>query len=410
MALSTTQIQTIKATVPVLAEHIATITTHFYHTLLTEVPALKSVFNHSHQATGHQAQALGGALYAYATNIENLAVLDAFVERMCNKHVSLYVQPEQYDVVGIYLLRSMKEVLGDACTPEILDAWGVAYKQLADLMIAREKAMYAEQQGWTEWRELVVAKKQIESSEITSFYLQPRQGDTARLPSYRPGQYVSVRLPEIPGFGHAQSRQYSLSDAPGKGYYRISVKRHLGVTRGRGRELPGAVSNLLHDGIHEGDILQVSHPAGDFFMPDSHNGSVVLISAGVGLTPVMSMLNSMDNDSSRRVSWIHGTRDADTHAFDAHIRALTAKKAQFQAKTYHSTPSEGRSVEDQTGRINIAKLDADQDLLLNDQEALYYVCGPSAFMKEVHEGLRARGVDKEKINMEVFSTGGLAVN
>ena len=436
MGLTTEQTAIIKATIPVLQEHGLTITTHFYQTLLAEIPALNSVFNQAHQATGHQARALAGALVAYASNIDKLAALAPFLERVCNKHVSLFVRPEQYAVVGTYLLRSLSAVLGDACTPPILDAWGAAYQQLADIMIEKEKGMYAAQAGWTDWRPLEVVAKRPESSDITSFYLKPRDGKP--LPSHRPGQYISVSS-MVPALGHSQARQYSLSEAPDAGHYRISVKRDTGAAgRAPGRRCPyslGAVSNALHDDVRVGDTLYASHPAGDFFLasPSScpfgatkssaaetssapTSGPVVLLSAGVGLTPLLSMLNTLTSSSPtttpRQVSWIHGARDSSAHAFASHVRKLAASRPQhFRATVFSSQPTEGdlEGVHYQhAGRVDLGKLDAEQDLFLGDARAEYYVCGPEGFMADVERGLRNTGVEAGRIRMEVFSTGGVS--
>lgn len=134
MSLTPDQVQIIKATVPVLKEHGNAITTHFYATLLKENPDLNNVFNQTNQVNGHQPAALAGSLYAYASHIDDLGVLSPAVEKICQKHASLYIKPEHYDIVGTYLLRAMGDVLGDALTPEILEAWGQAYWQLAHLV------------------------------------------------------------------------------------------------------------------------------------------------------------------------------------------------------------------------------------------------------------------------------------
>jgi hemoglobin-like flavoprotein len=134
MSLTPDQVKLIKATVPVLKEHGTAITSHFYGLLLKENPSLNGIFNQSNQKTGHQAGALAGSLYAYASHIDDLGVLSPAVEKICHKHASMYVQPEHYDVVGTYLLRAMGDVLGEALTPEILEAWGQAYWQLANIV------------------------------------------------------------------------------------------------------------------------------------------------------------------------------------------------------------------------------------------------------------------------------------
>ncbi|MCJ1293563.1 hypothetical protein MMC34_005118 [Xylographa carneopallida] len=231
MPLTPTQVAIIKQTVPVLQDHGVDITTRFYSNMLSEVSSLKNVFNNANQLIGTRAKALASSLYAYASYIDDLGVLSLAVERICQKHVSLYVKPEQYDIVGNCLLDAMKEVLGDALTPEIHTAWAVAYRQLADLMIGREAQLYKERDDWTDWRDCVIARKIQESEEVTSFYLEPRRknGDRTRpLPSYHPGQFISIRT-EVPQLKHLQPRQYSLSDAPRPEYYRVSVKREEGL-------------------------------------------------------------------------------------------------------------------------------------------------------------------------------------
>jgi nitric oxide dioxygenase len=191
-ALTNSQIRTIKATAPVLAQHGGTITTKFYADLLVAHPELKNVFNSTHQATGRQARALAGSLHAYASNIGELGRLSPALELICQKHASLYIRAESYDVVGYHLLKAMK-VLEDAATAEILDAWETAYWQLAKIMITKEEDLYRRGDRWTDWKSFRIAKKIIEAEEITSLYLVPTD-KTFSLPMYRPGQYISVNV------------------------------------------------------------------------------------------------------------------------------------------------------------------------------------------------------------------------
>jgi nitric oxide dioxygenase len=102
----------------------------------------------------------------------------------------MYVQPEHYAIVGEYLIGGFKAVLGDALTPEILDAWGAAYRQLADLFINKEKSLYANTEGWTDWQDFRIARKIQESDEITSFYLEPIKESSRPLPPFLPGQVM----------------------------------------------------------------------------------------------------------------------------------------------------------------------------------------------------------------------------
>lgn len=181
MALTPEQVQIVKATVPVLREYGNEITIRFYEDMLQEIPSLNNVFNQTNQFNGHQAAALAGSLYAYAAHIDDLGMLTLSIERISQKHASLYVQPSQYDIVGKYLLQAMGEVLAESFTPEIKNAWAVAYQQLADLMIKREAQLYRETNGWTGWRDFRICQKVHESPEIISFYLTPT--DNIPLPS-----------------------------------------------------------------------------------------------------------------------------------------------------------------------------------------------------------------------------------
>jgi len=416
MSLTKEQAQIITSTVAVLAQYGTQITTVFYANLLREIPALNNVFNTSNQRNGHQQQALAGALYAYAANIDNLEVLRPTLERISQKHVSLYVKPEHYEIVGRYLLGAMKEVLGDALTPEILDAWAAAYGQLADIMIGREAELVKQTNDWTDWREFRIEKKLTESEEVTSFYLAPVDGKP--LPEFLPGQYISIQV-NVPESQYNQARQYSLSDKYSPDYYRISVKREMGPNAKDEDSTvahPGLVSNILHDQKKVGDIVQLSHPAGDFFLDVRKRGEdkspVVLLSAGVGLTPLTSILNTMIAKDERQISWVHVSKNHKTHAFNDHVKNIAEAYPEINKRVFHSYPTNGEKQGvhyDHSGRLDLAKLEAEKDLKLNDSTAKYYICGPEGFMVELEQSLRDKGVDASRINMELFGTGGVAV-
>ncbi|KAF2471833.1 globin-like protein [Lindgomyces ingoldianus] len=413
--LSPEQVATIKATVPVLAAYGETITRQFYKNMLAANPSLKSIFNHTHQATGHQPRALAGSLFAYASNIDDLGKLSPAVELICHKHASLYVQPDQYKIVGKHLLETMKEVLGDAATPEIMEAWGVAYWQLAEIMIGKEAGMYEETHGWTDWKDFKIVRKENESIEITSFYLEPVDA-SLKLPLFKPGQYISVQMfvDELEG-GVWQARQYSLSDAPGKNYLRISVKREEGVEIGDSKSMthPGYLSNILHDVKQVGDVVRVSHPFGDFFFDEKErdkDAPVALISAGVGLTCLTSILNKLAAENSTRpISWIHVARNSGTRAFKSHIDGLVASNKRIQTILFDSEPSvdevQGQDYNIE-GRLDLDKISSDVLFTKNDK-AQYFVCGPTQFMLDVEAKLKSFGVVGERVKMELFGTGGV---
>ncbi|KAJ5771149.1 uncharacterized protein N7511_003200 [Penicillium nucicola] len=411
--MTSDQIALIKATVPVLAEHGNTITTVFYRNMLEAHPELNTVFNTPNQVNGHQPRALAGALYAYASYIDDLGALSAAVELICNKHASLYIKPDDYKIVGKYLLEAMGEVLGAALTPEIHDAWGAAYWQLANIMIGREKELYEQSEDWTDWRDFKIADKVKESDEITSFYLAPADGKP--LPAFQPGQYISVQT-YVPALKYTQARQYSLSDKPRPDYYRISVKKETGVDSAdpAAAAQPGYISNVLHDTLNKGDTLQVSHPYGDFFLSATETDiahPVVLISAGVGLTPLTSILNTLTSKSSstRKLHFVHGARTSSARAFSEHIASLMKEYPNLNATFFTSHPSE----EDKqgvdyhhVGRVNLDKIEK-PDLFLDDANTEYYICGPEKFMTNMESSLKSRGVSASRIKMELFGTGGV---
>ncbi|OGM44747.1 flavohemoprotein [Aspergillus bombycis] len=393
MPLSPEQIQLIKATVPVLQQHGTNITTVFYSNMLTAHPELNAVFNNANKTNGHQPRALAGALFAYASHIDDLGALGPAVELICNKHASLYIQPDQYQIVGKFLLEAMGQVLGDALTPEILDAWATAYWQLADLMIGREAELYKQADGWTEFRDFRIAKKVPESSEITSFYLEPVDGKP--LPKFRPGQYISVQV-FVDSLKFPQCRQYSLSDAPRSDYYRISVKR---------------------EADQRGDVVKVSHPFGDFYLSDAESPNpIVLIAAGVGLTPLTSILKTLTSNPpdapQRKIHFIHGARSAAARAFKKDIDSLSEKYQDLHATFFETHPAaEEKQGEDydHQGRVDISKLDKSKDLFLDDPKTEYYVCGPDRFMTSTRAALAAAGVSEDRIKLELFGTGGVPV-
>lgn len=412
MTLTTSQVEQIKASVPALQEHGNVITALFYKTMLTEHKELNNVFNQTNQANGSQPAALAAVLAAYAIHIDDLGVLDPAIEKICHKHASLYITPEQYDTVGEYLLRAMKEVLGDALTPELHDAWAAAYWQLANLMIMRERKLLEHAHGWTDWRDLVISDKQRESEEICSFRLA--RADGQGLPLYKPGQYISV-MTRIPKLGYLQSRQYSLSDAPDGKTYRISVKKEVGLDLDahEAHLHPGYLSNVLHDEKEVGDVLQVSHPEGTFYLDvDADTDAPVdLISAGVGITPMISILNTLvGTGSKRQISFIHASRSSEAQAFGHHVRNEARKHDNVHAVEFNRRPAPDavQGVDYQcTSRLSLDALDDRRDLFTDDPRTQYFVCGPETFMKDMAAGLDRRGVDKSRINLELFGTGSI---
>ncbi|WP_082232008.1 NO-inducible flavohemoprotein [Halobacillus massiliensis] len=393
-ALDEKTITTVKATVPVLAEHGEAITKHFYKRLFEAHPELKNIFNMTNQRAGRQSKALAGAVYAAAAHIDNLSAIFPAVNQIAEKHRSLNVRPEHYPIVGKYLLIAIKEVLQDAATPDIMNAWEEAYGVIAQAFIDVEAAKYKDaenqQGGWNGFRDFKIVEKVKESDVITSFYLQPEDGKA--MASFRPGQYLTVRI-DMPGEKFTHLRQYSLSDAPDKGYYRISVKRE----DGQSDNPDGIVSNYLHGEYNEGDILPITAPAGDFVLKEDSDAPLVLISGGVGLTPMMSMLQRMkDTQTDRDVYFIHAAQNEDVHAFKEDVKQAAAKMKSCQTKVIYSEPLE-KGTADKEGIIELEWLQT-----VVPKHAEFYFCGPTGFMKAVNGMLLEWGIPEERINFEFF--------
>ena len=414
------QIAIIKATAPVLKEHGVAITTVFYENMLRENPDLNNIFSTTSQRTGAQPRALAGAVLGYATYIDDLPKLAHAVERIAHKHVSLQVTPAQYDVVGKYLIQAIGQVLGDAATPDIVEAWIAAYGVLAQVFIGREGEMYKAHaaHNWVGWRKFRVVRKVPESSVITSFYLAPVDG--VALPKFYPGQYVSLQVP-VPELGYLQSRQYSLSEgpAPKNDYYRISVKREEAAADAE-TNVPGLISNLLHSKYAVGGEVELSHPQGEFYVDPNDTSKdgvpAVLISAGVGATPLKSILDSLTSKAGgqapavkRPVSWVHSARSSAMQPFGDAVRQICRENEHVTANVFlrNLDPQDQAGVHYEFGdmRLDLAKLDKERDLFIGNDKAEYFICGPETFMTEVRATLVSMGVDRSRTFLELFATG-----
>lgn len=394
-------VEIIKSTVPVLEVHGEAITTRFYETMFQNHPELLNIFNHANQKQGKQQRALAGTVYEAAKYIDNLEAIMPVVTQIAHKHRSLGIKPEHYPIVGKYLLFAIKDVLKDAATDDIIEAWGEAYNVIADAFISLEAEMYdqAEKQtgGWDGFRSFIVSEKVIESEVITSFYLRPK--DNGPIASFEPGQYISVKL-EIAGEEFTHIRQYSLSDVSHKDYYRISVKREDGL------ETPdGKVSNFLHQEMAEGDTINISAPAGDFILDTRKQSPVVLLSGGVGLTPMVSMLKTAAAlQPEREVTFIHAAANGKVHALKNEVKALS-EQTKFKSFVFYDSPTEEDRLAnafDVEGYVTEEWLEQNTDIA----QAEFFFCGPVPFMKAINRSLKNLGVADERIHYEFFGPKG----
>ncbi|TQS31814.1 hypothetical protein Golomagni_07894, partial [Golovinomyces magnicellulatus] len=316
--------------------------------------------------------------------------------------------PEQYPIVGKYLIGAMGTVLGDGLTPEIKNAWIAAYGQLADVFIGREAQLYSEAgPEWQTWRKFRIAKKQVESEGITSFYLQPVDG--VALPAYQPGQYISLQMPIDTLNGVLQSRQFSISlPAVTADGLRVTVKREEAPEAVNGNSdaavVAGLISSRLHDKYQVGDEVDLSSPRGEFFLTKEvaqADSPVVLLSAGVGATAVLPILDTLD--ANRRSSYIHTARSLKRLCFKEHVEAAAKARPNLNVAMFVQDGADDGLVK--TGKLSLEQSDISPALFLDDAKTQYYVCGPEDWMVKIRESLQKQNVGLDRIHLELFRTG-----
>ena len=253
------------------------------------------------------------------------------------------------------------------------------------------------------FRSFVVDRKVPESTSITSFYLVPE--DAQPLAEFLPGQFLTFTL-TIPGQSKPLIRTYSLSDSPTPAYYRISIKREP-APADQPDAPPGVSSTYFHDHVEMGTKLIVGPPRGKFHLDAASERALVLLSGGVGLTPMISMMNAvLQRGGKRRVWFIHGTRNGREYAMAEHVRRVATENEHVQAHIRYSRSNpddvEGRDYHSAGhGEIDLLK----QILPFDDYE--FYLCGPTPFTKSLYCGLLSLGISESRIHYEFFGPGSL---
>ena len=252
--------------------------------------------------------------------------------------------------------------------------------------------------AWNGYRSFFVDRKGTEANGVCSFYLVPH--DHKPLPSFRPGQFLTFRL-DIPTKNKPVIRCYSLSDSPHANYYRVTIKR-VGSPPGDDAAPPGLVSNYFHDEIHEGDFLDVRAPAGQFTLDPNDPRPAVLIGGGIGITPLLSMLNTMIGLKSDREMWLfYGVRNGVEHAWKQHLRDLSQEHPNIHVVVCYSQAG-GDDVEgmdyDHQGHIGVELLKK----YLGSSNYLFFLCGPPGMMSSLTKQLTDWGVPKANVHSEAF--------
>jgi len=379
--LSPETIATVKSTAPLLAEKGPIITETFYERMFAHNPELLDIFNKANQRKGTQAQALFGAVLAYANNIDNLEVLGKAVNHIAHKHTSLGIKPAQYEIVGGHLLATIQEIFALPDDHEILSAWAEAYGFLANIFINAEESIYSANEskdnGWRDFKTCIVKDIIVESPTVKSFIIVPADGSD--VPSFKGGQYLSVKV-KPHDHPYEEIRQYSLSSYGNSDHFRISTKR----------EPHGVVTNFMHD-LEPGARIEVNASAGVFTLDETAKDHV-FIGGGIGMTAVRSLYQhaaSLPNTDS--LTFIQCTQDQAHEVFREEILSIS------DSVNYKLLTSEDHSG-DAHGFIN-------EELLaqwISNRNAAFYLCGPHGFMKATYHALLNIGVAAEQIHYEVF--------
>ncbi len=388
--LSEQSVPVVRATLPAVGAAIGDIADVFYRKLFDAHPELlRDLFNRGNQANGEQQRALAGSIAAFAgmllENPDQRA--DVMLSRISHKHASLGITPDQYKIVHENIMAAIVDVLGDAVTPEVARAWDEVYWLMANALIALEARLYAQTgvEAGDVWWSMEIADRIEESADAVSLVLRP--ADDSAPASFRPGQYISVQV-ELPD-GARQIRQYSLSAAPGRPDLRITVKR----VQGDGRP-DGEVSSWLHANARKGDVLTTSAPFGDLALAE-HDGPLLLASAGIGVTPVLAMLDHLAaTGSTRPVTVVHADRTPDDHAHRQEQLDLIRALPDARLHLWYEEPGD-QAPEASTGRADLTGLDLPEGVTA-------YLCGPVPFMRAVRGDLLSRGVPAEAVAYEVF--------
>lgn len=362
--------QIIKETVPVLEEYGTEITRVFYKNLFEAHPELLNIFNKTNQKVGDQPKALAMTVLAAARHIEDIETIVPAVTGIAHKHRALGVKAEHYPIVGKYLLEGIKEVLGDAATPEIIEAWEEYYGIIANVFIGIEKEMY-DSAAWDGFKPLTVKRKESVTPDIVRFTVDSEDINK----SFTPGQYITVKVnPEA--YGNTALRHYSICSINVSDGITFAVKREAI----KGKE--GVVSNFMHDNVNEGDTLYVSAPAGDFKVEEDHD-KLLFIAGGVGATPVMAMAEDAVR-KNKDVKYVYSCINEEHQPFKDQMAGIVEKGANLKVKFSETE-----------GFLN-------KEDFAGSEDRQIYICGSMGFMATMMKELKDMGIEETQIHFEPF--------
>jgi hemoglobin-like flavoprotein/ferredoxin-NADP reductase len=430
--ISQKDLDTVKATLPLVAEAGTDFTKHFYTRMFQGTPDLLNVFNQTNQALpseGQPKKLLKTVAVAAQAAIETGELPGEAIEGICQKHAALNVAKEHYAVVGEHILGTIQDLLTD--DKDVLSAWEALYGDIASVFIAREQEICKEMAqtpgGWLGRREFRLAKKEKLGETISRFQFVPCDGEPT--PLFKPGKFTTVWVNVSDMTAKAcpyanyqeQPRHYTLAlprnPEDAEKSLSISVKKQ------------GLVSGILHDAAID-STFDLSAPYGCFDLSgveklwlsegdDDAAAPVVFLSAGVGITPVLAMLENIY--VTRPASWLHASENGAVHAYRDRLREIAAcrcgeliRRVWYSHPVPEDGPPGGNEQSEQMlnlakyhykGRMDLAAVVdefPDKVLHLEDDSAQYYICGPPGFMDAQRKGLVSLGVDENQIHCEGF--------
>ncbi|MFT3662593.1 MAG: FAD-binding oxidoreductase [Gordonia sp. (in: high G+C Gram-positive bacteria)] len=380
--------EVLAATLPAVEGALDDITPNFYRRMFTAHPELlDDLFNRTNQKIGTQPKVLAGSIAAFARLQlhPDPAEQRMIIDRVAHKHASLGVVADQYPIVHEHLFAAIVEVLGEAVTPEVAAAWDELYWEMAHVLIGRENELYADA-GVTPgdvWRTVRVVERDQVSPDAVSFTVaapSTGSGSEEKLPSFTPGQYISVQVPLDDG-AH-QIRQYSLTGSPESETWRFSVKRD------------GEVSSYLHERVFEGDDLRVSTPFGDLSLP-AGDAPLLLASAGIGCTPVIGLLHHLvETEDPRPVQVLHADRSRSHQPHRGELAELVGRLPRASLEQWYEN---GYDAGD-GARVGMMSLDE----VSIAPETVALLCGPAGFLSSVRGALLEKDLPEDRIHYETF--------
>jgi len=381
-AMSQDTIDMIVATAPAVAPKMLDITKCFYEKVLGRHPGLKKYFNVAHNIpiSDHQPKALAASAIAYATNITDLTPLlvpGGAVAAICNRHVALGIHPMQYVVVHENLMEAIVDILGDIVTPEIGAAWSEAVLFLAKAFIDTEESLYqmVEQRegGWSGFAEFEVTEINNLTDTVRQVSFKPPKDSPlcGKNFAFTAGQYLTLQI-DLDGDGLTAPRHYTATSPVGADYLQCTIKKVPG----------GKLSGYVHNHLKVGDKVTLSVPVGVFTAPEEPTNAV-LMSAGIGVTPMVNLKRSL-GDAVKLV--VHVNRSVEDYPYREFFEKDSPTLTKYTSET-------GRPTAESLVAETLEKVGTDHE---------FFICGPEKWMDDVQKELLKKGA--KKVICEVFGS------